>query len=314
MELSIPGTWEEAEESLLPVLRPVTQPASAAPIRRGIAPLLHSLVAMDLPEVRVFVTPEHLARWRAPADLAFAQAAANLPAGTGLVRRPDGLWELDSDDGYEASRLVLPGFLAAFEGRVNGRPVAVAPHARRLLIAGSAEIDQLWAILELAAREWRAEGDPVSPVAYVADARGALAPWQPPKEAPEALRASVGASIRALAQREHARHREVLATRGVEVAAYEVAMAAERDVPSPYAFTRWTRGSTALLPEVDVVVLTDPAIGPLLAVPAEAVWRIAGAHLERLPETVPLLRARSWPDPSMLAALQKEALSPDHLG
>jgi hypothetical protein len=309
VDLDVPETWEEARDDVLPVLRPVTQPASPHPVRRPLAAFLHELVALDRPDLRLLVGPAQLQRWGIGPVALFAQAAANLPVGTGLGRRPDGIWQLAADDGYEASRLVLPGFLAAFEGRVAGRPVAVAPHARRLLVTGSADVDRLWTLLAIAAREWQSEGDPISPVPYVADARGQLVAWEPGEDAPDALRASVTASARALAQREHGRF---ASEHGAPVARYEVAMAPGKPA-RPYSFTRWVRGRAGLLPITDVLVLEDPDRGPLLAVPWDAARRLAASWLRPASEPLPLVQIAGWPDADALSALRGEAIPPDRL-
>src|SRR5687768_2920498 len=96
-----PESWDDARELLLPVLRPVTVPAKGDPLRRPVSPFLHELVVVDLPELRLFVEPAHVRRWGVRPDEVFGAAAQNLPPTTGLVQRPDGLWELAAGDGYE---------------------------------------------------------------------------------------------------------------------------------------------------------------------------------------------------------------------
>jgi hypothetical protein len=38
---------------------------------------------------------------------------------------PYATWLVSSNDMYESSRLLLPGWLASFGGKVSGRPVAI---------------------------------------------------------------------------------------------------------------------------------------------------------------------------------------------
>lgn len=308
------------------MLRPATSPVNLlraelarperAPVRRGVAPFLHERLVVDRPDLRRFVTRADLAAWDVRPEAAYGVAHENLPA-TGLRMGDNGLWELASGDGYESSRLLLPGWLAAFRGRVPGRPVAVVPHARGLFVGGDADHDLVRELLTIGPRAWRDEGDPISPVPYTIDDRGAIVPWAPGPQVPPLLRASVHAASRALASREYARQAEVLDDFDeVPATAYEVALApaGADDVRLAYGFCRWTRGQDARLPEVDVVVLAAAGHGAVLAVPWEAFVRFAGAHLVAEPLSPPRWRTRGWPDATALKALERASLRPDQLG
>ena len=215
MDLVVPETWDEAAAQLLPVLRRVTEPAHAWQaehndannrlIRRPFAPLLRQMVVLDLPDVRMYVNSGHLQNWGVGADQAFDAAIKNLHphAATGLKHRTEwGLWQLDSGDGYEASRLLLPTWLAAFEDQVAGRPVVAIPGARVVLIGGEADDGQMATLIDVADRGFRGAASALSPELYTVDGTGKVIPWTPPQDHPMAGAASD--SRRLLAAHEYA--------------------------------------------------------------------------------------------------------------
>ncbi len=178
--------------NLVAVLRPVTQPGLAwraaaadpakAVVRKTVTPLLHAVLAEERPGRLAFWTRTDLQRAELAAGAAFVHAWSTLDPTAGLTQRADGLWQLAAGDGHDASRLTIPGWLASFRDKVGGAPIAVAPHARLLLVGG--EEDAL-AMLEEAEHAWRSEGTPISPAPYAptADRRG-IAPWIPPSDHP----------------------------------------------------------------------------------------------------------------------------------
>lgn len=311
---AVPDSWEEARELLLPVVRPATSPAAAwqagAPtlVRQPLAPFLYALLVIDQPHGRVYVTPRHLDRWKIHAATAFTTAWARLDPVDGLQRRTDGIWEVASEDSYESSRLLLPGWMAAFSSRVAGTPVAIVPHARCLLLGGTADEAQLDTLLTTAAREWRDGGDPISPVLYVAGVHGRLEPFIPPP-GQDWLAASALAAQHALAQREYSRLDDLV---DPYLARFEVGLrATEGDQIRPtYTFARWVRGTAPRLPDVDYAVLTDA--NETLVVPLATL--IQHCKLHRDPETDGLCWVtHEWPDDAAQAALRDASIPPDRL-
>lgn len=146
------------------VVRQHSDPETA-PIRRPAAPFLSELVVWDGPHTRHYITPGHLETWGIDASQAFHVARGNLPAAQGLTRAGR-FFELAAGDGYESSRLLLPGWLEAFSDLVEGEPVAAAPDARRLLVCGSEDLEAVTELAALAFRAYRNAGDPVSPGLY----------------------------------------------------------------------------------------------------------------------------------------------------
>ncbi len=185
MDIPIPDSWDEALTMLIPAVRRATEPAHAFEserndrsnrlVRRPFAPCLSELVMLDLPDVRLFVNQGHLDRWGVSADDAFEAAHEVMKdhATAGLQFNDTyGVWQLDAPDGAATSRLVLDGWLRAFDGLVAGRPVAIAPWRRLLMVGGLDDDAQVGRLLDIAEEGWRRAPSPTTPALYTTDQAG----------------------------------------------------------------------------------------------------------------------------------------------
>ncbi len=192
---AVADSWAEALPHVLPVIRGATSPTGAwrrellkpeaALVRQAIGPALDVLVVLDLPDVRVYITVEHLRAWGVSNAEVLNAALGNLPPTDGL--RPwtvDGVWHLEASDGYGSSRLVLPGWLAAFSEKVRGRPIALVPDGRTILITGADSGLPFEAALRTAWDQFHAAGNPVSLIPWTIDESGVLIPFEPPLDHP----------------------------------------------------------------------------------------------------------------------------------
>jgi len=269
MDLPIPETWAEAAKHVLPVLRGPTSPpnawlaaldnAEAVLVRRPVSPFLHVCVVLDLPRVRLYVNQGHLDRWKVDADEVVRVALDNLPPATGLQPwELDGAWTLDSGDGYAASRLALPGWLAAFEDKVRGQPFAVVPDVDTILVTGTGSGLVAEAVLKQAWERFHAAGTPISPIPITVGAGGRPVPWTPPLD--HALVHWVHTCQRFGAGHEYRRQQDALEQWLVDheiadyLATYNILRRKGGRVTS---FAYWPDGPT-LLPQVDLVVLGPP--------------------------------------------------------
>ncbi len=315
----VPASWSDAVCGLVPLLRTTTTPFDAVRsaehtlVATPVGPSLHGLVAWEDDRVRLFLTSRHLARWGASAAEACARALEGVDPALGIGLGDDGLWQVVSPDGNASGRLLLPGFVEAFRGRVRGSPVVAVPHARCVLVGGAADREQVESLVSRAAREWRSEGDPISPVLYTASG-GRLAPWWP-EDAPSALGKSLRAAACALARREYGRLAEALddepwAT--FEVGVYAADAEGQHEA---FSFVRWHNGDDVLVPIVDVVVLDEPGLGAWLAVPFAA-WRAAlgprAADVTGVP--LPAIRALGALSPRDVKDLAAFALPANRFG
>lgn len=314
---ALPESWEEAREGLVALLRPVTVPFDALRsdvliAQRQVAPALHAVLAWDGPRFRGFVKDDHLRAWGVSASQAFGVALEALEPAPGLARRDDGLWSLDAGDGCEASRALLPGWLAAFRGRVKGTPIVGIPHARRILVAGSDDLDAVAALCRVCAREWRTEGDPISPVPYRAEG-GRLAPWSA-DGAPLWVQYSARAAGHALLQREYRRLADLWED-DAPLVAYDVgAEAADASGLSPtFSYFRWKEGPPVRIPDADVVVLCGEDGRAGLAVPFAKVREVAPGCFTAEHAPLPVWRTVGWPSAPEIDRLRAHAWPADRL-
>jgi len=290
-------SWDEARELLSPVLRPITEPAqawrvaladpSAALVRTTSLPMLHTLVAIEFDQQRMFVSRAQADSWGVDPAEVVRQATENLAARATEGLRPRieyGLWQLASGDGLEASRLILPGWLAGFRDTVKGRPVAIVPAPRVLLVGGDEAVGQIERLVSLGADGYRGAAQGLSPVPYTVDDHGKVVPWGP---AEHPLGAAARASQRLLDVMCYAAQRDQLAD--AELGHVPVVKLL-REGDESFTVCPWGphEGGT-LLAETDLVQIDD---GPL--VPFSAVRKLAGGALEATPLRPTRWRAR-WP-------------------
>ncbi len=165
-------------------------------LRQALAPGLHVLLAEDRGTHLRYVTRGDASRLGLSPGELFLAARRHLDPRAGLEPVEPGLWAVRSPDGLAPSRLLLPGFLEAFEAEVGGPPIAAAPHAGVLWIAAERHAGRL---LEAARRAWETEGTPLSPEVYAVQ-EGSLVPWRHPDHAP-ALRWAQRAHLARVYQR-----------------------------------------------------------------------------------------------------------------
>ncbi|MFT7520856.1 MAG: hypothetical protein ACI9MC_003007 [Kiritimatiellia bacterium] len=191
MQLDLPQTWSVAQRNVLPVLRGNTSPANAwhaalgnedaMLVRQPWAPFIDIVAVLDLPDLRLFINGTHLRLWGVQESHVLAAARENVQPTQGLKpwTEAKGVWQLATGDGYESSRLSLPGWLAAFRDQVPGDPVAVIPDARTLLVCGTESGLPLDRMLHYSWSRFHEVGNPISPAPYTLNDAGSVIPWQP---------------------------------------------------------------------------------------------------------------------------------------
>jgi hypothetical protein len=302
-------TWDEARGALVPILRGATygielwasQP-DAAPLRRPFLPFLDVVVALDEPRTMSLVGRSKVAGWGITEEevLAAVQRNLRLFAETPIQLHDDvhgPLWIVASDDTYEASRLLVPGWLASFRGRVDGNPTAIVPDRALVLVGGDARVEMLRRLLEKADREFNASTRRVSPALYTVDKDDAVVPYAPPADHP--LAAEVRLAHEQLANYEYGTQKAALDEayeregRDVFVANYQVYRTKAGGVGSTggvRSLSVWTQGVETYLPRTEVVVLLTPGATPdddptVVEVPFEELLHrltpVAGLHPAR---------------------------------
>lgn len=188
--------WNTIAPTLRTVLRPPSRPASRQqvalwePHKRlfsyPIAPFLDALVVRNEAHTRTFINQEMVHHWALDAEVILRQGLSNLDPTNGLRQSNEhkGLWLLRPEDGYASSRLLMPGFLEAFDSKCSGEPIAVIPIEGMLFVADSADLGALEELMRQTWALYSQEAIPLSPVPYVRHEGFGLKPWSPIDECP----------------------------------------------------------------------------------------------------------------------------------
>src|SRR5207302_268368 len=112
-------------------------------VGRPFVPFLCEYLALDGDDSMSYVSESELRDWGISRDEAFARARATLASHDALhgvepydSDAPYPIWHVAYDDSYQSSRLLIPGWLASFAGRVQGRPIAIVPDRSRVIVTG----------------------------------------------------------------------------------------------------------------------------------------------------------------------------------
>ncbi|GAA1772128.1 hypothetical protein [Luedemannella helvata] len=283
-----PQSWDEARAQLRPIVQSasfaLTAPAGAAMLTRPALPHLAQYVVIELASGPLYVTREQVASWGVGEADVFAQAWANLGAATPVHmalapsgRRP--LRFVDHDDPYFATRLLLPGRLAALAGWVSGRPVAFLPD-RSTIILSPDNPDSLARVYEVAGAEYAEANWPLSPQGYTLDDNGAILPYSAPVGHPVSPRVRAAAAL--LSATEYATQGRLLETRpdligsDVVLGAVNVVHTQDQGVRT---VTSWAGSPRELLPTAEYLMVRSPEEDEVVIVP----WRVATEALDLVP-------------------------------
>lgn len=295
-------SWEDAQLRLVPVLRSSLMLAFAA--RRGTAPMLQrrflpflsEAVALDSPRAIQIVNRRTPDAWGVTAEEVFRHATANIAASTvALVpfdpEAPFPNFAVANDDSYESSRLLIPGWLAAFKGKVHGNPIAAVPDRSMLLVGGDGDDACVERMLDVAGRQYGSSTRRISPALYTVDAEGTVVPFHAPPGHPLAVKVALAQVT--LAMTEYQDQQKELQERLGEdlfVAGYHANQTDDREV---WSFCVWARGIPSLLPRTSHVMLTDPNVEGR---PRRVSWSEVESRLTEEPEIEPpRFRTGEWP-------------------
>lgn len=148
-------TYEELSERIYPMLKPISMLAAVR--ERGLPMLIYRdflaeliiTYVVDEPRSVTFINEVHLERWSISVQDLHEQALANLRRRTAeqvdYITTNEGdqrLFIFNSQDGYDATRLLLPDMLAEWARQLPGRIVIGIPN-RDFLIAFSDANDEI---------------------------------------------------------------------------------------------------------------------------------------------------------------------------
>ncbi len=312
--------WDSAKDRLVPLVRTstlfptITYEPMQRPVRRPFAPFLIEAIALDLDDSFEYVSAQTVASWGVDVDDVFevARQCAATHFSDGDVERYDSeaefpLWHV-SLDGYETSRLALPGWLAAFHGRVVGRPVAIVPQRSVLIVGGDGDERCLRRLIDIADREYAASPRNLSPALYTVDDDGAVIPLVLPQGHAMAHDVALGHLRLALDEYE-ASQAPLQEEVGDDVyVASLVGVRSEDGSVSSYAV--WTEDVPTMLPPATEIAFVRLADDEQAKDHFRVPW--AEVHREGLLEPVPDIdpprwRTKGWPTRAVLARLRRVA-------
>jgi len=199
--------WSEAREQLVPVIRGKSyglvmtgKDLELRLLRRPFLPYLDQVVAIDMPSSLSFVNRKSLAKWDVTEEAVFSAAWARIH----LLENPEmtlhddthgPLFAVAANDTYEACRLLVPGWLASFRGKVEGNPIAIIPDRGTLMVGGDARPELVARMAESAEREFAASTRCMSPALYTVDESDRVIPYARPAGDPLAARVKRGHEV-----------------------------------------------------------------------------------------------------------------------
>jgi len=313
---------EAASERLVAVVRsPSMLGGIGKPVvHRPFMPCLIEALAIDLDDGISYVTSEELTEWDWAPDEAFEKARAMLAASTpdSAIElydpgAPYPIWHYAKDDDYEASRLVIPGWLASFASRVKGRPVAAIPFRNMIVITGDGDDGAVQRLARLAKAEFDASPRGISPALYTVNDAGEVIPFLLPEDHP--LARDVKRGHVELAAYEYGCQKQMLerqyAAEGIDVfvASYT---GLDHKVHGITSYAVWPENVPTSLPIVERVAFGG-GVGAgrwTAMVPWEAVSELASGCWELESHVYPpRMRTLRWPDEETLAFLRARAIA-----
>lgn len=264
--------WEVERGTFVPVLRGATYGIEASVelgtvlVRRPFLPYLDVVVAMDREGSMSFVSRAACERWdvdeRDVFEAADARTSVLAEPSVELYDETHGpLWSVTSNDSYESSRLLVPGWLASFRGKVEGNPIAIVPERSTLMIGGDARPEMVERLADKAAREFAASPRRLSPALYTVNDAGEIVPYSLASTAPLSSKVKLGHE--SLAIYEYGQQKEALDAhheRGdvdVFVATYLVFEGAGDS--GTRSLSVWTKGVRSYLPRTEKVMVVVPS-------------------------------------------------------
>ena len=312
--------WEEVLPQLVPVLRPETYGVvgdsgslRSVPAGRTVAPFLKAMLVVDSETEMASVGAASLEAWGVSLEQALEAATSLLSTYQHPVEcydtAPSPIWHLTSEDGFESSRLLIPGFLERFRDKVEGNPIAIVPERSQLYIAGDANPETILRLCGIAEREFEASPRAISPALYTQLPDGTLAPYARAGQDHVALAVRRGHVL--MAATEYG-FQKTLLDETFEASGTDIFVASlnhvtrERD-GLQFTSCVWTENVDSLLPESELLTLywdTESVTPKFINVPWAVALGVLGACLEvDATLTPPRWRTTSSPSPAQMAEL-----------
>ena len=321
--LGVPDHFEDAAHDLLPVvrgrvanemelLRHEVEGTSKAPVFMALAEHLSVSVGYDFSESTVHLGESQYQGWGVSFETVGQRAMenlANLGCRFGGLRAKPGVYELDTNDGYAASRLLLPQVFT--QPPLSGAPVAMVPRASCLLYTGDRDDDGLRIMLERAEQELE-KPRVIGGFAYRLSQQGVWHPWLPApthklyrhfkKLADKTLADAYTHQQRGLSYLEEG-------FKEPEKRLWVATMFITRDdaLCGPLTSCNWTNHAPSLLPKTDTISFMRDLEEPPVLVPWNAVQKTVGHMMVPTGLYPDRYRVDSFPSGPQFAAILSAA-------
>jgi len=321
------------ERTLLPVLRAssfvsavglqtleaAVEPGKPRPksvAHRAFLPGLCAMLALDSPASFAYVMEGDLPEEFGSFDEAYRSAIETLASAEtdwSLSQEPQGpMLRVASNDSYEASRLLVPGMLAALAQHVEGKPIAIVPERDQLIVAGDARPEMVARLCEMANAEWEASPRSISPALYTLDDEGRLIPYV--RGGDDELAQAVQLGHVKLALDAYGKQKEYLDKlhEADDIDIFVASLRAHQRASDGRIFTvaMWGRDIDSLLPITELIdIVGDPEADDSFIVRAADVMAVAASSFEDAGLFPKRYRVRGWASDEVMAELRRRAVS-----
>jgi len=290
--LGAPVDFEDAAHDLLPIvrdrvgnellmLRHEVEGSPDSPVFMPLAEHLSVSVGYDLPESTMLLGEVQYQGWGVSFETVGQRAMENLAklgCRFGGLRAKPGVYELDANDGYAVSRLLLPHVFT--QPPLSGAPVAMVPRECCLLYTGDRDEDGLRIMLERAEQELE-KPRTIGGFAYRLSQQGVWHPWlpAPTHKLHKQFRGLANATLGSSYSRQQQLLMQLEEKHKPEHARFFVAsvFTAKADSPwGPITSCTWTNHAPSLLPKTDMIALIRDLKEPPVMVPWNAVQKTVG--------------------------------------
>jgi hypothetical protein len=314
------GSWDEVAERLVPLLRAAQHyaaiPRDKRPCHRRWDTGLIELAGIDSDDTITQVNDSHLKRWGKTFDQvldasvrSFAECTSDDDVEIFDDDVPYPIWHVARDDDYQSSRLLIPGWLAAFDGRVTGRPIAIVPDRNTCIVSDDDALDAIARLIEIARDTYKESPRRITPVLYTVDDRDEVVPLTLPANHPHHAALAINRYhflVNEYALQASALDKE-LQERGEDV--FVASYAVENIGGGLASWCSWGENIASSLPVTDLVAfagkMPDGKETWMFFVARDAVEALAGDCWRRDPEIdPPRMRTVKWPSAATLDKLR----------
>jgi hypothetical protein len=249
---------------------------------------------------------ETLAEWGVTLETAIDRAMANLRAlpPPRWHARSEGVWQLESPDGYTESLLQVPRIFGDLPAR--GTPLAMIPNRGVLLATGSDEPNGLTALLSQARVSLQEAPWPLNGELFQISPAG-IQLFVPSGNDAKALASIQRIDISSV----YAAQKTALEVhvQAIEDVAFVATFSLFRPEDSPHALISlcaWTAGISSLLPVTDKIALvrTEGGSRDVMQVSWTDAQRLVGHYFKETQEDPPRIRVDEFPTPEEWTALK----------